>query len=171
MYVVVQSSSHVQLFATAACQAPLSSPFSQSLVKFMSSQRCHPTISSCCPHLLCLQPFPVSGSFPMSWLFASGDQSIGASASTVFSEYSWLISFRIDWFDLLEVQETLKSIEQIKLFSNMKCLFLIIVYLQYWSEAYISDSVLLQINYTIFKVNKRMARFYYTICPCTLFYT
>ena len=107
------------------------------------SQRCHPTISSCCPLLLCLQPFPVSGSFPMSRLFASGDQSIGASASTVFSEYSWLISFRIDWFDLLEVQETLKSIEQIKLFSNMKCLFLIILYLQYWSEAYISDSVLL----------------------------
>ena len=32
--------------------------------------------------LLCLQSFPASGSFPMSWLFTSGGQSIGASAST-----------------------------------------------------------------------------------------
>ena len=75
----------------------------------------------------------------MSWLFASSGQSIGASALTVFSEYSWLISLRIDWFDLLEVQGTLKSIEQIKLFSNVKCYFtllLIEVYLQYWSQVY-----------------------------------
>ena len=42
----------------------------------------------------------------MSWLFASGVQSIGASPS---NEYSGLISFRIDWFDLLAVQGTLKS--------------------------------------------------------------
>ena len=34
-----------------------------------------------CPLLLCLQSFPASGSFPMSQLFASGSQSIGASAS------------------------------------------------------------------------------------------
>ena len=39
----------------------------------------HSTI--CWPLLLCLQSFPASESFPMSWLFASGDQSIGASAS------------------------------------------------------------------------------------------
>ena len=48
----------------------------------------------------------------MSLLFASGGQSIGASASTsvlLMSEYSGLISFRIDWFDLREVQWTLKS--------------------------------------------------------------
>ena len=76
------------------------------------SQWCHPTISSCYPLLLCLQCFPVSGSFPMSWLFASSGQSIGASALTVFSEYSWLISLRIDWFELLAVQGTLKSLLQ-----------------------------------------------------------
>ena len=35
----------------------------------------------------------------MSWLFASGGQNIGASAPS--NEYSGLISFRIDWFDLL----------------------------------------------------------------------
>jgi len=45
----------------------------------------------------------------MSWLFASGGQRIGASAS---SEYSVLISFRIDWFDLLAVQGILKSLLQ-----------------------------------------------------------
>ena len=43
---------------------------------------CHPTISSSVtPFSSCLQPFPASGSFPMSWLFASGGQSIGVSAS------------------------------------------------------------------------------------------
>ena len=49
----------------------------------------------------------------MSWLFASGGQSIGASASeSVLPEYSGLISFKIDWFDLLAVQGTLKSLLQ-----------------------------------------------------------
>ena len=43
---------------------------------------CHPTISfSVIPFSSCLQSFPPSGSFPMSLLFASGGQSIGASAS------------------------------------------------------------------------------------------
>ena len=45
----------------------------------------------------------------MSWLFSSGGQRIGASAS---NEYSGLISFRIDWFDLLAVQGALKSLLQ-----------------------------------------------------------
>ena len=43
---------------------------------------CHPTISSSIvPFSSCLQSFPASGSFPMDWFFASGGQSIGASAS------------------------------------------------------------------------------------------
>ena len=47
-----------------------------------SSQWCHPTISSSIiPISSCLQSFPASGSFPMSWFFASGGQSIGVSAS------------------------------------------------------------------------------------------
>ena len=46
------------------------------------SRWCHPTIpSSVVPFSSCLQPFPGWGSFPMSWCFASGGQSIGASAS------------------------------------------------------------------------------------------
>ena len=44
----------------------------------------------------------------MSQLFISGSRSIRALAS-VLHEYSWSISFRIDWFDLLAVQGTLKS--------------------------------------------------------------
>ena len=48
----------------------------------------------------------------MSRLFASGGQSIRASASAIspFNEYSGLISFRIDWVDVLAVQGTLKSL-------------------------------------------------------------
>ena len=46
------------------------------------SRWCHPTISfSVIPFFSCLQSFPASGSFPVSWLFASGGQSIEASAS------------------------------------------------------------------------------------------
>ena len=79
------------------------------------NQWCHPTISlSVIPFSSCLQSFPALGSFLMSWLFASGGQSIGASASAISpsSEYWGLISFRTDWFDLLAVQGTLKSLLQ-----------------------------------------------------------
>ena len=50
----------------------------------------------------------------MSQFFASGGQSIGVSASNISpsNEYSGLISFRIDWLDLLAVQGTLKSLLQ-----------------------------------------------------------
>ena len=47
----------------------------------------------------------------MSWLFASGGQSIGASGTSPSNEYSGLISFRYDWFNL-SVQRTLKSLLQ-----------------------------------------------------------
>ena len=64
---------------------------------------CHPAISSSIALFLCLQSFPASGSFPMSWLFASSGQSMGAwawaSASVLpmsiqswfFLESDWLI--------------------------------------------------------------------------------
>ena len=61
---------------------------------------CHPTISSSVvPFSSHLQSFPASGSFQMSQLFALGGQSIGVSASS--NECSGLISFRMDWLDLL----------------------------------------------------------------------
>ena len=52
------------------------------------------------------------GLFPMSQFFASGGQSIGvsASASVPSKEYSGLISFRMDWFDIFAVQGALKSL-------------------------------------------------------------
>ena len=76
---------------------------------------CHPSISSSVvPFSSHLQSFPASGSFPMSWFFAWGGQSIRVSASVISpcNEYSGLISFRTDWFDLLAVQGTLKSLLQ-----------------------------------------------------------
>ena len=78
------------------------------------SQRCHPTISSSVvPFSSCLQSFPPSGSSNESalhilWLkYWSFSFNISSS-----SEYSGLISFRIDWFDILAVQVTLKSLPQ-----------------------------------------------------------
>ena len=48
------------------------------------SRWCHPALSpSVVPFSSCLQSFPASGSFPMSWLFTSGSQSIRASASVL----------------------------------------------------------------------------------------
>ena len=61
-----------------------------------------------------LQSFPASGSFPVSHFFASGGQNIKSFSFNISpsNEYSGLISFRIDWFDFLEVQGTLKSLLQ-----------------------------------------------------------
>ena len=79
-----------------------------------SSWWCNPTItSSVIPLSSCLQSFSGSGAFPMSQFFASGGQSIRASASDQSSsEYPGLISFRMDWLDLLAVQGILKSLLQ-----------------------------------------------------------
>ena len=65
---------------------------------YLLSQWCHPTISfSVTPFSSCPQSLPVSGSFPMSWLFASGCQSIGACFSVSPSNaHSGLVSF-LDW--------------------------------------------------------------------------
>ena len=64
----------------------------------------------CRPLLLVSSIFPSIRVFPRSQFFASGSQSIGASAST--SVLSGLTSFRMDWLDLLAVQGTLKSLLQ-----------------------------------------------------------
>ena len=80
-----------------------------------SSQWCHPAISSSVvPFSSCPQSLPASGSFPVSQLFTWGGQSIGvsASASVLPMNIQDLISFRMDWLDLLAVQGTLKSLLQ-----------------------------------------------------------
>ena len=65
---------------------------------------CHPLSS-------CLQSFPASGSLLMNWLFASAIASFSFSISPS-NEYPGLISFRMDWLDLLAVQGTLNSLLQ-----------------------------------------------------------
>ena len=67
----------------AACQASLSFTTFWSLLKLTSlSQWCHPSVSSSVvPFSSCSQSFPAPGFFPVSWLFASGGQSIEASTS------------------------------------------------------------------------------------------
>ena len=80
-----------------------------------SSQWCHPTISSSVTSFSsCLQSFLALGSFPVSWLFASGDQSIGASASAL------VLPVNIQgWFPLgLTGLLSLQSKELSEIFSN-----------------------------------------------------
>ena len=70
------------------------------------SQLCHVTISSfVVPFFSCLQYFPTSGSFQMKWP-KYGGFSLNISSS---NKHPGLISFRMDWLDLLAVQGTLKS--------------------------------------------------------------
>ena len=82
----VQSLCCVRLFVTPwteAHHAPLSSTISWSLLKFMliESVMLSDHFILCYPFSLWLNSFAASGSFPLSWLFTSGGQSVGASAS------------------------------------------------------------------------------------------
>ena len=119
LYYRVQSLSHVQLFATpwtAAHQASLSITNSWSLLKLMSIVLVMPSdhLILCCILLLPSSIFPrikvfsneltIHIRWPKYWSF-----SFSISPS---NEYSGLISFRIDWFDLLAVQGILKSLLQ-----------------------------------------------------------
>ena len=116
---VVQLLSRVQLFAapwTTAHQASQFFTISWSLLKFMFIELMMPS-----NHLIlyasfssCIQTFPASGSFPMSQLFASAGQKYWSFSfsNSPFNKYSGLICFRTDWFDLLVVQGTVKSLLQ-----------------------------------------------------------
>ena len=96
---------HGPKHARPPCPSPTPGVYSNSC---LSSQWCHPTISSSVVTFSsCLQSFPASGSFQMSQLFPSGGQSIGVSAST-----SVLPMNTQDWLDFLAVQGTLKSLLQ-----------------------------------------------------------
>ena len=117
--VSVQSLSHVRCFATpwtAACQASLSITNTRSLLKLMSIELVMPSdhLILCRPLLLLPSIFPSITVFsnelllcirwPKYWTF-----SFSISPS---NDYSGLISFRMDWFDLLAVQGTLRSLLQ-----------------------------------------------------------
>ena len=118
-FVVVQSLSHVQLSATpwtAACQASLFCTISCSLPKFMSIELVMPSNHLILYHSLLLLPsiFPSIRVFSnKSVLCIRWPKYWGFSFSISLSnEYSGFISFRIDGFDLLAVQGTLKSLLQ-----------------------------------------------------------
>ena len=116
MLVVVELLSPVWLFVTpwtAACQNSLSFTISQSLLKLMSIEPVTPSnhLILCHPLLLLPSIFPsikvfssesaVHIGWPKYWGFSSG-----------ISEYSGLIFFRINWFDVLVLQGNLKSLLQ-----------------------------------------------------------
>ena len=107
---VVHSLRHVRHFATpwtAACQPSLSSTISKSLLKLMSIQPSHPLLSpSPACHLSQHQGLSSESALHIRWPnYWSFSFSISPS-----NEYSGLISFRIDWFDCLAVQGTLKRV-------------------------------------------------------------
>ena len=114
----VQLLSHVQLFATpwtAACQASLSITNSQSLLKLLSK-----SVMPSNHLILCLPLLLLPSIFSSIWVFSSESVlcirwpnywSFSCSISPS-NEYSGLISFRIDCFDILAVQGTLKSLLQ-----------------------------------------------------------
>ena len=113
--VVVQLLSCIQLSVTpwtVAYQDSLSFTISWSLLKFLSIESVmlsnyHTSASP----FFCLESFPASGSFPMSQFFATSGQCIRTSTSFISPNvYSGLIFFRMDWFDLLVVHGTLKSL-------------------------------------------------------------
>ena len=117
--VVAQLPSCVRLFVTpwtAAHQASLSFTISESLLKFMSIESVMPSnhLILCRPLLLLPSVFPSISFFsnestlrfrwPKYWSFSF--------SISPFTEYLQLVSFRIDWFDVLAVQGTLKSLLQ-----------------------------------------------------------
>ena len=115
----VQSLSCVRLFVTpwtAACQASLSITNSQSLLKLMSIEvmpSSHHLII-CCPLLLppaILPSIRVFSSASVLHIRWPKDWSFSFNISPI-NEYPGLISFRMDWLDLLAVQGTLKSLLQ-----------------------------------------------------------
>ena len=77
------------------------------------SQWCHPTISSSVILTSsCSHSCPALGSFTVSQLFVSDGQMYWSFSISPSNEYSGLISSRIDWFHLLAVQGTLKSLQK-----------------------------------------------------------
>ena len=109
--VVVQPLSFVQLFSTlwpATCQASLSFTVFGSLLKFMSIESVILSNHLILYHFLLLLPsvFTNESALCIRW------PNYGSFSISLSNEYSGLISFRIDWIDLLAVQGTLKSLLQ-----------------------------------------------------------
>ena len=113
----VQLLSCVWLFATpwtAACQAPLSSIISLSFLKSMSVE----LVILCNHRILCHPLLLLPSIFPSIRVFSNESAHLirwpkyWSFSMSPFNEYSGLISFRIDWFDLPAIQGTLKNLLQ-----------------------------------------------------------
>ena len=116
IYIAVQSPSHVRFFATpciTACQASMSLTIAWSLLKIMSTES---VMSS--NHLIFCHPLLLPSIFSSTRLFSNESAlhirrpkywSFSCSISPS-NEYSGLISFSMDWLDLLAVQGTLKNL-------------------------------------------------------------
>ena len=119
---------HELQHARPPCPSPTPGVHSESSP---SSQWCHPAISSSVfPFSPCPQSLPASESFPMSQLFAWG----GISFSIILSkEIPGLISFKMDWLDLLAVQGTLKNIvlNYVKYFTLINMIMWISLFCKY----------------------------------------
>ena len=136
----VQSLNCVWLFATpwtAACQASLSITNSQSLLKLMSIKSVMPSnhLILCCPFSSCLQSLPASWSFPVNQFFASGGQSIRASASTSVLPMNFQNCFPLGLIGLIFLQSkglsrvfSNTTVQKHQFFDAQLCL---------WSNSYI----------------------------------
>ena len=117
LFVVIQSLSSVQFFVTpwtAAHQTSLSITISQSLLKLMSIESVMPSnhLILCHPFLLLPSIFPGTRVFSNELALCTRWPKYWSFSISPSNEYSGLISFSIDWFDLLAVQGTLKSLPQ-----------------------------------------------------------
>ena len=113
----VQFSRSVQLFVTpwtAARQASLSITSSRMLLKLMSIKSVMPSnhLILCCPLLLLPSVFSSISVFASESVLCIRWQKYWSFSISPSNEYSGLISFRIDWFDLLTVRGTLKGLLQ-----------------------------------------------------------
>ena len=125
-FISAQSLSFVQLFATpwiAACQASLSITNSQSSLKFMFIE----SVMSF-SHLILCHPLLLLSPVPPSIRVYSNDSTLRMRGPKYWSfsfsirpsnEHPGLISFRMDWLDLLAVQRTLKSLSPAPQFKSI----------------------------------------------------
>ena len=131
-------------------QLPCPSPTPRAYSNSCPSRRWyHPTISSSVIPFSCLQSFPASGPVPVSQFFTSSGQRTFSFSISPSSECSGLISFRIDWFDLLAVQSTLKfsniTVQKHQFFSAQPSL---------WSNSHIQPNVTMDVSIHISHINK-----------------
>ena len=167
----VQSLSHVRLFVTpwtVTCQASLSSTIFQSLLKLMSIESVMPSnhLILCRPLLLLPAIFPSISVFSNEAALCIRWSKYWSVSISLSNEFSGLISFEIDWFDLLAVQGTLRSLLQhhsLKA-SILWCSTFIMVQL---SDPYVTTGKTIALTRRTF-VSKMMALLFKMLSRCVI---